>query len=235
MRSMVDVDSDPDRNDQPKSDPEVTLGMASLLGIFFGLVILCGAFFGFGYSVGKRYIPASTAAATHTSKAVPVAVDGVIASDQQPQSESQIVKPSADGQDRRAAVASSAANPVPHNSALIAPPQAGSTKRPALPSPNAGLEPPLPATEEPAAPARPERSPANSAFPDYMVQIAAVSSTADGDALIAALRKRGYRVSAYTEPQDKLLHVQIGPFTTRAEANAMRQKLLADGYNAIIK
>jgi cell division septation protein DedD len=68
-----------------------------------------------------------------------------------------------------------------------------------------------------------------------MVQIAAVSRPEDGQALIAALRKHGYNVSARSEPQDKLLHVQVGPFATRAEANAMRQKLLSDGYNAIIK
>jgi cell division septation protein DedD len=29
--------------------------------------------------------------------------------------------------------------------------------------------------------------------------------------------------------------VQVGPFASRDEARAMRSKLLADGYNAIIK
>jgi cell division septation protein DedD len=37
------------------------------------------------------------------------------------------------------------------------------------------------------------------------------------------------------EPRDSLLHIQIGPFATRDEAKAMRAKLLADGYNAILK
>jgi cell division septation protein DedD len=49
------------------------------------------------------------------------------------------------------------------------------------------------------------------------------------------LKKRGYSVSIRHEPQDKLLHVQIGPFASKKDAEAMRQKLLADGYNAIVK
>ena len=32
---------------------EITLSTASLLGIFFGLVLICGVFFGFGYSMGR--------------------------------------------------------------------------------------------------------------------------------------------------------------------------------------
>jgi len=29
--------------------------------------------------------------------------------------------------------------------------------------------------------------------------------------------------------------VQVGPFATKKEADAMRQRLQADGYNAIVK
>ena len=50
-----------------------------------------------------------------------------------------------------------------------------------------------------------------------------------------ALRKRGYAVTARRDPADGLLHVQIGPFANRNDANAMRQKLLNDGYNAIVQ
>jgi DedD protein len=68
-----------------------------------------------------------------------------------------------------------------------------------------------------------------------MVQIAAVSRQEDADVLVAALKKRGYNVIVRNEPRDSLLHIQIGPFATRDEAKAMRAKLLADGYNAILK
>ena len=68
-----------------------------------------------------------------------------------------------------------------------------------------------------------------------MVQIAAVSNQPDADVLVGALRRHGYTVTVRRDAADALLHVQVGPFATRAEANAMRQKLLADGYNAILK
>jgi cell division septation protein DedD len=68
-----------------------------------------------------------------------------------------------------------------------------------------------------------------------MVQIAAVSHQEDANALASALREHGYSVSIRNEPQDKLLHVQLGPFATRDAAKAIRTKLIADGYNAIVK
>ena len=68
-----------------------------------------------------------------------------------------------------------------------------------------------------------------------MVQIAAVSRSEDANALASALRQRGYNVAVRNEHQDNLLHVQVGPFTSRDEAKAMRSKLMADGYNAILK
>jgi cell division septation protein DedD len=68
-----------------------------------------------------------------------------------------------------------------------------------------------------------------------MVQIAAVSHQEDADVLVGALRRRGYAVTVRHEPADGLMHVQIGPFTSHNEANSMRQKLLNDGYNAIVQ
>jgi len=89
---------------------------------------------------------------------------------------------------------------------------------------------PTPAALTPAAatPSSPIASPT-------MVQIAAVSHQEDAQVLVAALQKHGYSVVIRNDPRDSLLHVQLGPFTTRDEAKAMRAKLLADGYNAILK
>lgn len=68
-----------------------------------------------------------------------------------------------------------------------------------------------------------------------MVQIAAISNPADANVLVGALQKRGYAVTARHLPGDSLIHVQAGPFATRAEANATKQKLLSDGYNAFLR
>jgi len=68
-----------------------------------------------------------------------------------------------------------------------------------------------------------------------MVQIASVSHQEDANVLVGALRKRGYAVTMRHDPADDLFHVQIGPFTSLNDANAARQKLLNDGYNASIQ
>jgi cell division septation protein DedD len=69
------------------------------------------------------------------------------------------------------------------------------------------------------------------------VQIAAISPTHkdDADLLAGALRGRGYTVTERADTQDKLIHIQVGPFATKADAEAMREKLVVDGYNPIIK
>jgi len=68
-----------------------------------------------------------------------------------------------------------------------------------------------------------------------MVQVAAVSSQDVANILLASLQKKGYTVAVHHDAQDNLLHVQIGPFPHRADAEAMRQKVLSDGFNAIVK
>lgn len=69
------------------------------------------------------------------------------------------------------------------------------------------------------------------------MQIAAISTTHkdDADLLVNALHNKGYDVAEHTATQDKLIHVQVGPFATKADAEAMRERLVVDGYNAIVK
>ena len=67
-----------------------------------------------------------------------------------------------------------------------------------------------------------------------MVQVAAVSHAEDANVLMNALRKRGYAVSARHVITDNLIHVQVGPFNSRADASATSQRLLGDGYNAVV-
>jgi DedD protein len=68
-----------------------------------------------------------------------------------------------------------------------------------------------------------------------MVQVAAVKNAEDASVLMNALRRRGYPVSGQREAGDGLIHVRVGPFTSREEALRWRDKLLGDGYNAIVQ
>jgi cell division septation protein DedD len=112
---------------------------------------------------------------------------------------------------------------------------------------NPELTPAVDAKTEPAAPATADPVPAQptTASPDsattlptaaYFVQVAAVSKQEDGDALVDALKKKEYPAFvAAPVPADKLFHVQVGPFSDIKDAEAMRARLIADGYSPILK
>jgi cell division septation protein DedD len=65
--------------------------------------------------------------------------------------------------------------------------------------------------------------------------VAAVSKAEDADALKAALEKKQYPVFVVDNASSHLFHVQVGPFGDQKDAEAMKSKLAADGYNAILK
>jgi DedD protein len=69
----------------------------------------------------------------------------------------------------------------------------------------------------------------------FMVQVAAVSKQEDAEILVTALRKKQYPVFIANAAGDPLFHVQVGPFTDKKDAEAMRTRLSGDGYNAIVK
>lgn len=83
-----------------------------------------------------------------------------------------------------------------------------------------------------ATPADATATPAPSS--NYYVQVAAVSKQEDAEALVDALKKKQYAAFS-TALSDKLIRVQIGPFSDIKEAEATRAKLVGDGYNPILK
>src|SRR5438876_10896299 len=96
------------------------------------------------------------------------------------------------------------------------------------------------AQSQPSAPsvaARPAPEMARaSAAGNFAVQVAAVSKEEDADALGSALRKKNYPVFVINgNAADKLFHVQVGPFASLADAEAMKSRLAGDGYNPILK
>lgn len=218
---------------QPRRDTELTLGSGMLLAIFFGLVLVCGLCFGLGYAVGHRGPqPPSVVVQPAPGAQVPVQSDGFLPKPSPtapagaaPSPQTAAVNPPA------AQVAG--ANPVAGSQAAAPAAQPGSF--PSL----AQVHPALPAVA--AAPqavkaaAAPKVAPAIPAAVPLMVQIAAVANPEDADVLVSALRKRGYSVTVRRDPADSLIHVRIGPFNGSAEAEKWRQKLLNDGYNAIVQ
>ena len=60
----------------------------------------------------------------------------------------------------------------------------------------------------------------------------------DAQNLVKLLKSRGYPVYVLTPQQahagDKLYRVQVGPFTTRAAADATRDKLVGEGFRPFV-
>jgi DedD protein len=193
---------------------ELTLSTPAILGIFFGLALLCAVFFGFGYGMGSKSHQAPVVSADTTA-------------------------PSPTN--------FSTFKPAPGSPAYVPPTPAVVTPAPATTpesaDPSNPTTPPQPApvirsTPQPAAaPTRPEASaiPASETGLTFMVQIAAVSHREDADLMVSSLTRKGYAVVIHTEPGDKFFHVQVGPFANKKDAEAIRQRLSGDGYNAILK
>jgi len=68
-----------------------------------------------------------------------------------------------------------------------------------------------------------------------MVEIMALSHESDVEPMVAALKRHGYDIAVNHETQDSLLHLNVGPFANKKDAESMRQRLVLDGYNATIK
>lgn len=212
MDNLLHRDHDQTGRDEAGQEPdrEITLGTTMILFIFFGLAVFAAVFFGFGYSMGSRRnaaVPAAAVAATPTLAAANPAA----------------AKPGAGSVSDDAAHGSSLSN---HTLAATRVPSPSAN----APSPGADRKDAGRAQKGVSAP-----GPALAPALQPVVQIAAVSHQEDANLLVSTLRRRGYAVSVHNDQRDKLLHVQVGPFSTRQEADAMRQRLAGDGFNAIVK
>lgn len=217
---------------EASGEREITLSAATILGIFFLLALICAVFFGFGYTLGRKSAPSPTAETLASPAPVVVSTSKPAPGSRPVSLPTTVTVPTATTppQDQVAQPSEAPDEAAPAPSQPIAVP-ATSPSQVAVPTRRVTpvIPPPAPVTTRPAAAA------AAPSAATFVVQIAAVSHQEDAEVLHVALERRGYHINILRVPQDKLFHVQIGPFTTRKDADAMRQRLLNDGYNAIVK
>lgn len=201
-------------------DTEITLGTGKLLVLFFGLVAICAVFFALGYSLGRKSEPAIT-----TASAAPAPITSPNTA--KASSGSATTPPMTFYK----AVEQKDANPQ------LTPPadtKTDTTATAAAPANSATAPGANPAAAQPAAPATAD--PATMLPPSsYFVQVAAVSKEEDAQALVDALKKKDYPAFVAPATADKLFRVQLGPFSEVKDAEAMRTKLIGDGYSPILK
>jgi DedD protein len=196
-------------------DTEITLGTAKLLGLFFGLVIICALFFSLGYTLGRKSEPALITSAATTPLASNAKSPTAPATQSSPAMTFYKAVEQKDANAQLTPVAPDAAAPA------SAPADKNGTSTDAAGQSTDPKNLPDPTTISASS---------------YFVQVAAVSKQEDADALVDALKQKQYPAFvAANNTTDKLFRVQVGPFNEIKDAEAMRARLINDGYNPILK
>jgi len=192
-------------------DTEITLGTGKLLVLFFGLVGMCALFFALGYSLGRKSEPTIAAA---SAAVAPQTVPGA-----------------------NKASSGSAAAPMTFYKS-VEQKDANPELTPAADSKTdtAAAAAPASANPTPTPPASAPESTTTLPTGGYFVQVAAVSKQEDANSLVDALKKKEYPAFVAAQATtDKLFRAQVGPFQDMKDAEAMRTRLIGDGYSPIVK
>jgi DedD protein len=192
-----------------EQEREITLGTGRMLALFFGLVLVCAVFFAIGFSLGKK-------TATVGSANLPATSNGTASAPIRP-SAAKNTRPVSPAGDLSFYKNVEQKNADTGLTAQDSQPQSASTPSAEVPKADAGAPP------------------STAASGSYYVQVAAVNRQEDAEALVAALKKKQYPAFANNSPADKFYHVQVGPYADLKEAEAMRARLISDGYNPILK
>ena len=188
-----------------RQDTEITLGTGRMLVLFVTLVIVCAVFFSIGFSLGRKTTMVGANNLVNASTGTPAAV----------------VRPSTAKQN----------TPAPQSTDFSFYKSVGAKSTDTELAPK---ESPSSTAELPKAPTPVANSAAVAG--GYFVQVAAVSRQEDAESLVEALKKKQYPAfTANNSSADKFYHVQVGPYADLKEAEGMRTRLIADGYNPIVK
>jgi len=207
-------------------DTEITLGTAKLLSLFFGLVMVCAVFFALGYTLGRKSDTGLAAAGATAPLQTSNAPKPAGSASAQPAPSMTFYK-AVEQKDANAQLTPTSTDATP---ATAAPGQVSASSAPAGSFP--GASSPASSAGATAQPSDPTATLPTSA---YFVQVAAVTKQEDADALVDALKKKQYPAFVASNTVDKLLRVQVGPFTDIKDAEATRGRLINDGYNPIVK
>ena len=204
-----------------QQDTEITLGTGRMLAIFFTFVLVCAFFFSIGFSLGRRTTIGGVGSSVFAHTGTPAT----------------IVRPSA--------AKDNAPQPTPQSGDFSFYKAVGEKNADAALAPQDSKTQPATATTPTSTTATPAAEPSTAATDaataapasaGYYVQVAAVSRQEDAESLVEALKKKQYPAFSTNNPTaDKFYHVQVGPYPELKDAEAMRARLIGDGYNPIVK
>jgi DedD protein len=261
LDSEINRDEDLERRHRHEKDPSAfSATMIAVLVVV--LLVTCSTCFGIGYLVGHYNTPSiAETPATQTASAVPAPVAAVplIAA-----GATQASVASAAGTPVMQGVSNPppsppASTPTPQQTAATQPRPAAPAPTAKAPEQTAqdSKTKPSPSSNSKRSPSHPAEYAHHNdvarrpdpfmhlvSNPNYaldsspshqpMVQVAVLMREEDASVLVDALSRHGYSASA-DHTSDHRIHVRLGPFSSRTDASAMRDKLLNDGYNAVVQ
>jgi len=188
-----------------------------LVGLFLGVVLLCGVFFTLGYVMGRTQYDSSVRAAALIKEKAPGAS-------------------SPTAQDRNSA-------PMPGPSDWDFYRSAQPVKTPGLPpqpgvTTAAGRQPAVPSAASPRSTPgkikpflRPPLIPRGA----IVLQLAALTRQGDALAIAEALQRKNYPAFVLTPASDNLYRIQVGPYADAQSAEVAKRSLEREGFKAIVK
>jgi len=193
-----------------KGDGDRSIGSRHILGLFFGVVVLCCIFFTLGYVMGRdqaraggRGEPPAKSAATETGTPPGWSVSTPASNDAGKSAGGAAPSP-------RSGAGSSTEPAAGHPSK-----SAAETKRPAgMPG---KFEPPL--------------IPRGA----IVLQIAALTKDQDALAMAGALQEKSFPAFVLTPSADNFYRVQVGPYADAKSADQAKRSLESAGFKVIVK
>jgi cell division septation protein DedD len=210
------------------------LSTRHLILVFLAGVAVCGVFFSLGFLVGynersARMAPVTERVATSATipptvntplEATPVGSSGAAPSTTSvppPLAPRQASAPASPPSEQKPVTARGTASPVTAPRPSPAEAERG-------PKPGATATPPAAVGEVGVG---------------FTVQVVASRTKQDAEALVKILEERGYPVflvtPEYAHADDNLYRVQVGPFTSKDDAEKVRTKLTQEGFKPFIK
>jgi DedD protein len=204
---------------------ERVLESRHLVGLFLGVVLLCGVFFTLGYVMGRTQFGGPVQASVVPVKPLPPVPPSPKPKEAQPSA-----APANSEWDFYGKKDTNHLEPAPKNTAPAP------AAIPAVASKTKG-DPPVASTKSVSASAKTSAPLPAPKLPkgSFILQVAALSR--EGDALKMAEEIQGKRFPAFvaTLPNDSLFHVQVGPYADEKTAENAKHSLEQIGFKSIIR
>jgi len=198
-----------------------------LVGLFLGVVLLCGVFFTLGYVMGRTQYGGPVQASAAPVRPVPSAPVSP-----KPKDAPAPAPPANSEWDFYGKKDTAHLEPTPKNTPSAPAPAAipavaTKTKN----DPSAASAKPVSASAQPPARFQAPKLPKGS----FILQVAALSREGDALKMAEEIQEKKFPAFVATLPSDSLFHVQVGPYADEKTAGSAKHSLEQIGFKSIIK